>query len=231
MRSGQTEPLSQPHHDWSALCVSNQRPELGDTVTVRVRVPHESDVAAVHVRLTPDAEPVFVQAVVDRRTETETWWRAEIICHNPITGYRFILEGGAMGYQWLNGTGVHLGDVPDAADFRLVTFAAPPAWAADAIVYQVFPDRCARAVDRPLPDCAVPTEWDDPVDLSKGSGSRQRYGGDLDGVVEHLDQLQSLGVNVLYLHRSSRRGLTTVATLAASSGSTPCLAARRHWRA
>jgi alpha-glucosidase len=199
MRSGQTELLSQPHHDGSALYVSNQRPELGDTVTVRVRVPHESDVAAVHVRLTPDAEPVFVQAVVDRGTETETWWRAEIICHNPITGYRFILEGGATGNQWLNGTGAHLRDLPDAADFRLVTFAAPPAWAADAIVCQVFPGRFARAVDRPLPYCAVPAQWDDPVDLSEGSGSRQLYGGDLDGVVEHLDHLQPLGVNVLCL--------------------------------
>ena len=198
----QTSLLSQPHHDGSALCVSNLRPQPGDTVTVRVRVPHEADVVAVHVRLTPDAEPLFVDAVVDRITETETWWRAEIICHNPVTNYRFILEGGATAYQWLNGTGLHLRDVPDAADFRLVTFAAPPVWAADAVVYQVFPDRFARSDDgsaRPSPNWATPADWDDPVDLSEGSGSRQLYGGDLDGVVAHLDHLQSLGVNVIYL--------------------------------
>ena len=202
MTSVRTGLLSQPHHDGSALYVSNLAPRLGDTVTVRVRVPHEADITAVHVRLTPDAEPLFVDAVVDRVTETETWWRAEIICHNPVTSYRFILEGGPTAYQWLNGTGVHERDVPDAADFRLVTFAGPPAWAADAVVYQVFPDRFAKSgdgVDRPLPDWAVPARWDDPVDLSKDSGSRQLYGGDLDGVVEHLDDLQSLGVNVLYL--------------------------------
>lgn len=194
--------LSAPHHDGSALYVSNLAPRLGDTVAVRVRVPHEADVRAVHVRLTRDAEPLFVDAVVDAATDTETWWRAEIICHNPVTSYRFILEGGTTAYQWLNGTGTHLRDVPDAADFRLVTFAAPPVWAADAVVYQVFPDRFARSgdgIDRPLPDWAVPAQWDDPVDLSKDSGSRQLYGGDLDGVVEHLDHLQSLGVNVLYL--------------------------------
>jgi len=197
-----TDLLSQPHHDGSALYVSNLAPRLGDTVTVRVRVPHEADVVAVHVRLTPDAEPLFVDAVVDRVTETETWWRAEVTCHNPVTGYRFILEGGATAYQWLNGTGMHLRDVPDAADFRLVTFDPPPAWAADAVVYQVFPDRFARSrngEDRPSPDWAVPADWDDPVDLSEGATGRQLYGGDLDGVVEHLDHLQSLGVNVLYL--------------------------------
>jgi len=70
---------------------------------------------------------------------------------------------------------------------------------ADAIVYQVFPDRFAKAVDRPAPEWAIPAEWDDPVDLGEGTTSRQLYGGDLDGVIEHLDHLQSLGVNVLYL--------------------------------
>ena len=119
--------LSQPHHDGSALYVSNLQPHLGDTVTVRVRIPHEAGVTAVHVRVTPDGEPQFVDAVIDRVSEAETWWRAEITCHNPVTGYRFILEGGATAYQWLNGTGLHQRDVPDAADFRLVTFDPPPA--------------------------------------------------------------------------------------------------------
>ncbi|HEX7535579.1 MAG TPA: glycoside hydrolase family 13 protein [Dermatophilaceae bacterium] len=191
--------LSRPHHDGSALYVADLSPRPGDTVGVRVRVPHETDVSAVHVRLVLDGEPRLVDAVVDQVTETETWWRAEIVCDNPVTGYRFILEGGNPAYQWLNGTGLHLGDVPDAADFRLVTFEPPPAWAADAVVYQVFPDRFAKALDRPTPRWAVPAKWDDPVDLSADSGSRQLYGGDLDGVVEHLDHLQTLGVTVVYL--------------------------------
>ena len=175
MASVRADLLSQPHHDGSGLYVSDLRPRLGDTVTVRVRVPHEADVTAVRARVTPDAEPVFVDAVADRITGTETWWRAEITCHNPVTGYRFLLEGDATPYQWLNGTGVHRRDVPDAADFRLVTFTPPPAWADDAVVYQVFPDRFARSgssddAGRPAPDWAVPAEWDDPVDLSQGAG-------------------------------------------------------------
>ena len=202
MRPLRSSLLSQPHHDGSGLYVSNLRPRLGDSVSVLVRVPHEAEVTAVHVRLTPDAEPTFVDAVVARRTETEAWWQADITCHNPVTSYRFILEGSPeedQAYRWLNGTGVHLRDVPDAADFRLVTFDAPPQWATDSVVYQVFPDRFAKAVERPAPDWAIAAEWDDPVDLSQDSIARQLYGGDLDGVVEHLDHLQSLGINVLYL--------------------------------
>jgi alpha-glucosidase len=191
--------LGQPHHDGSGLYVSDLGPSIGDTVNVRVRVPHEAAVDEVYVRVTPDSEPKFVDAVIEARTETETWWSAGLVCHNPVTSYRFILKGGPGGYQWLNGTGVHLRDVPDAADFRIVTYDAPPAWARDSVVYQVFPDRFAKSVDRPLPDWALPAAWDDPVNMVKGEGSRQVYGGDLDGVRQHLDYIQELGASVLYL--------------------------------
>ncbi|MGZ4719665.1 glycoside hydrolase family 13 protein [Oryzihumus sp.] len=200
--SSSVDLLSQPHHDGSDLYVSNTSPRLGETVTLRVRVPHEADITAVHVRLTPDAEPVFVDAVVESVTDTETWWSAEVVCHNPVTNYRFILEGGPSGYAWLNGTGVHLRDVPDAADFRIVTYAAPPAWAGEAVVYQVFPDRFARsaaAEERPTPEWAVPAQWEEPVNLGHDVIAWQLFGGDLDGVVERLDHLEKLGVNTVYL--------------------------------
>ena len=191
--------LHQPHHDGSSLYVSSLTPELGDLVSVFVRVPHEARITAVHARVVTDAEPVFVTAVPDRETEIETWWRAEVTVQNPVTNYRFLLEGGPTAYAWLNGTGMHLRDVPDAADFRLVAFAPPPSWAADAIVYQVFPDRFAKAVDRPAPDWAEPAEWSDSVRLGNDQIARQLYGGDLDGVASRLDHIQELGATVVYL--------------------------------
>jgi alpha-glucosidase len=194
--------LGQPHHDGSALYVSNPHPALGETVTVRVRVPHEADVSAVHVRLTPDAEPFFVDAVIERETETDAWWAADIVVHNPVTNYRFILEGGPTAYLWLNGTGVHQRDVPDAADFRVTAHGTPPAWASGAVVYQIFPDRFARSAaqdEREVPEWAVPMSWDEPVRLEQDVIAQQLYGGDLDGIVEHLDHLERLGVSVLYL--------------------------------
>lgn len=194
--------LAQPHHDGSALYVSNAHPSLGETVTVRVRVPHEAAVSAVHVRLTPDAEPMFVDAEVERESATETWWAARITVHNPVTNYRFILEGGPTAYQWLNGTGIHLRDVPDAADFRLTTFGAPPGWSREAVVYQVFPDRFARSAgqdERPVPDWAVPVPWDAPLQLGEETTARQLYGGDLDGIVDRLDHIEQLGATVIYL--------------------------------
>lgn len=196
--------LTLPHHDGSLLFVPDQAPNLGDRVVVRVRVPHAHVVDEVHVRQVVDGEPTFRAARRAERTDAEQWWEAEIECHNQVTNYRFLLRGGDLGYQWLNGTGIHERDVPDAADFRLVTYPAPPAWALDAVVYQVFPDRFARGTSSPpvaqvAPDWAHPAQWDDPVDLHRRTGGQQLYGGDLDGIREHLDHLERLGVDALYL--------------------------------
>ncbi|WP_082619376.1 MULTISPECIES: glycoside hydrolase family 13 protein [unclassified Terrabacter] len=195
--------LSQPHHDGSGRYVSNQAPRLGDRVDVLVRVPLEAGVEAVHVRTSPDGEATFTVARKVRTTGADDWWRATLTCHNPVTNYRFLLTAGPTKYAWLNGTGVHERDVPDASDFRLVAHATPPPeWALGSVVYQIFPDRFARskgADKHETPDWAVAAAWSDPVDLSPKGVGHQLYGGDLDGITEHLDHLESLGVDVVYM--------------------------------
>lgn len=202
-------PHLEPHHDGSPRYVSERAPQLGQVVQVRVAVPHTAQVTGVHVRTAPDGEQRFVDARRVHVDGGQTWWQAELVCHNPVTHYRFLLDGGRGGYRWLNGTGIHHRDVPDADDFRIVTFPPPPDWATGAVVYQVFPDRFARhAAIEPervggprtdLPDWARPAAWDDTVDQSRDRVSTQLYGGTLDGIREHLDHLVDLGVTVLYL--------------------------------
>jgi alpha-glucosidase len=194
--------LDQPHHDGAALHLPEDAPALGETVPVFLRVPAGDGATRVWARTTPDAEPHLLAGAVDRETASETWWRVDVTVRNPLTGYRFLLDGGPRGYRWLNGTGVHAHDVPDADDFRLSSAPPPPAWARDAVVYQIFPDRFARSAGadtRPLPSWARPAAWDDPVGGRRGAAGRQLYGGDLDGITERLDHLAALGVNTLYL--------------------------------
>nr|MDT0658084.1 glycoside hydrolase family 13 protein [Micromonospora sp. DSM 115978] len=189
------------HHDGSALHVPEQAPGLGDRVAVFVRVPAGEAVRQIFVRSTPDGEPRFSAAVVDRRTATEVWWRAEVEVRNPVTRYRFLLTG-PDGQRWLTALGVVAHDVPDATDFRLVAHDPPPAWVRDAVVYQIFPDRFARSRSagyREPPGWAIPCDWDTPV-IGRGPQTPvQFYGGDLDGITDGLDHLDRLGVNTVYL--------------------------------
>lgn len=187
-----------PHHDGSETYAPEQTPKLGGKVTVFLRVPRASDVTRAWVRVLCDGEPELVHATADRQDVRDTWLRAELRVVNPVVSYRWLLDGGEYGYQWLNGTGLHSHDVADAADFRLSTYEKPPHWATGTM-YQIFPDRFAKSVDRPTPAWAKPAAWDDPVIGEGPDTPRQLYGGDLDGITAHLDYLAALGVGTIYL--------------------------------
>ncbi len=67
-----------------------------------------------------------------------------------------------------------------------------PEWARGAVIYQIFPDRFANGDPGNDPDGVVP--WGEPPHWLRFQG------GDLDGVIQHLDHLERLGVDVVYLN-------------------------------
>ncbi len=192
-----------PHHDGSPLHVSTLTPALGETVRVRVRIPHAwGQAAIVRARSNPDHEPAWTDAVLLGADGGWDWWEAEVVVANPRHGYRFMIRRDDGRVFWLNQAGLHEIETLDAEDFALVAYPAPPAWMYDAVMYQVFPDRFARSSEadtHPTPEWATPASWDDPVDVLAPGRSQQLYGGDLPGVIEKLDHLVDLGVNLLYL--------------------------------
>lgn len=100
-----------------------------------------------------------------------------------------------------------------------------PAWAKQAIWYQIFPSGSVTATRRANPTLAdtagasqhdLTSPWQvhpwtadwyalQPYETANGRGLaynliRRRYGGDLQGILDKLDYLQDLGVNALYLN-------------------------------
>ena len=66
-----------------------------------------------------------------------------------------------------------------------------PNWVKDAVFYQIFPDRYSRSKRSVKPKNLLP--WD-------AEPHPQKYhGGDLYGVVDRLDHIQTLGANAIYL--------------------------------
>lgn len=70
--------------------------------------------------------------------------------------------------------------------------ARPPAWVAETVFYQIFPDRFARSARSSAPGPLEP--WDTPPTLHGFKG------GDLQGIVDRLDYLADLGTSALYLN-------------------------------
>lgn len=83
------------------------------------------------------------------------------------------------------------------------SFAAP-SWAKDAVIYQIFPDRFSNG------DTTNDTRGMDPVYngihpvlhpwTDRPSGQFDFFGGDLQGIIDKLPYLQSLGINTIYLN-------------------------------
>ncbi|WP_058303465.1 alpha-glycosidase [Gorillibacterium timonense] len=65
-----------------------------------------------------------------------------------------------------------------------------PSWVKDAVFYQIFPERFANG-----------NVLNDPTEVEEWGGKPGRsnfFGGDLQGVMDHLDHLQELGVTAVY---------------------------------
>jgi alpha-glucosidase len=80
-----------PHHDGSDLYVSNSAPNLGDTVTLKVRVPHSYHFAEAYVRLYEDAEPRIFKLEEKSKIRNETWLQVKVRITNIHTVYRLSL--------------------------------------------------------------------------------------------------------------------------------------------
>lgn len=193
-----------PHHDGSELYVVNQHPKLLETVKLRVRVNAAiGEVKRVVVRYSESGEAFPSPAAkVVKRQGSWTWYEAEITMHNPRMNYRWRFDMASGDVYWLNAVGLHELSQPDINDFRINTFSSAPTWSPDSVMYQIFPDRFARSTKadkHKTPDWAIPAGWGDEV-IGSGPGTGQQFfGGDLWGVIEHLDHLKKLGVNLIYL--------------------------------
>ncbi len=193
--------LAEPHHDGSELYVVDRPDELGGTAVVRLRAPSGA-ADRVLLRYVADGEPRTVEAEVDERAGGENWWRAELPVRNPVVRYRWLLAGGESGYRWLNGRGLHPHEVTGGDDFALALDPGAPSWHASSVVYEIFPDRFATsgaAAAAHRPEWAVPREWDRLPEGRSRNTSRELFGGDLPGIEQHLDHIESLGANLIYL--------------------------------
>lgn len=82
--------------------------------------------------------------------------------------------------------------VSTAAAERDERISFVPDWVMDAVFYQIFPDRFANGDPTNDPPSVEP--W------GAAPTPRNYFGGDLQGIIDHLDYISSLGVNCLYLN-------------------------------
>jgi alpha-glucosidase len=204
--SPKTDWLPSIHHDGSDLFVSNLYPRLGEKVRLRLRVSANAPVRHVYLRTFPDGEQAITSMSRLAVEPPVVWWETELQIKEPVVQYRFILAADD-GIWHYSAAGPSAHDPLDAFDFRLLSDYEPPAWVHEAVFYQIFPDRFANGdpSNDPHPDEFEyrgdrPRTYPWESEPSPGQHfSLAFYGGDLQGIRQRLDYIESLGVNALYL--------------------------------
>lgn len=187
-----------PHHDGSELYLSSLTPEIGEKVVFKFRAPINFKIEKAILRAYLDGEPRFFEmkrAIHD----DEQWWSATVEVINRKTPYRFLILNGSR-YTWLNSKGLHQNDVTSGNDFQLIALHQFPSWIRSSVFYQIFPDRFATS-GRYLalkPREFVLRNWNESPQGRNNSTGVEFFGGDFDGVHEHLDHIAELGANGIY---------------------------------
>jgi alpha-glucosidase len=177
----------------------------------RVRLACRGAPTAVHVRVEPDNEARLIEMQPDGTCNGMACYAAALPWDpsGPTTHYAFRAVAGGRAW-WLAADGAH-GVVPRReVQFKVCRDDRPPAWVADQVFYQIFPDRFCQGD----PALAVATDeyvfrdgrhrvvrerWGAPVDPARAATAF--YGGDLVGVRAQLAYLHDeLGVTALYLN-------------------------------
>lgn len=237
------------HHDGSVLYVSDDHPRLGDTITLSLWSSKDAHPDSVNLRTVEDGEPLVLVCEPHETERGDCMWTTQLRMSNPRMHYRWLVTGGAYEYAWLTAAGLVKYDVPDANDFVIDTYGTAPRWALSSVVYQVYPDRFARARDKPpiqpitdlsgkkMPAWIVPRSWDERPQGRGPNTAFEYFGGDLNGVREHLDYVTQLGATTLYLtpifpaestHRYDARSFDEVDPLLGGDGALERLIEAAH---
>ena len=143
-----------------------------------------------------------------RREGGRLWFKLEGAWDPELLRWYFVFEaGGRFHYYSKRGVTTY---PPAAKDhFRLKPGFDSPDWVAGATCYQIFPDRFANGDesndvhdgDYVYDGHAVQARSfsDTPEDYSKAH-CLDFYNGDLKGIEDHLDHLESIGVSCIYLN-------------------------------
>ena len=160
------------------------------------------DVESIEVECSPSAEGTQLRklAVVDGRDV----WEARLRFRRAPRSvrYQFVLHDGDAEARFPEGRRERFGaSAGEAARFET------PEWVRDAVFYQVFPDRFRNANpdnDPELPRRPQGQPWHvDDRFLEAWDAEPAHFnfmGGDLEGITEKADYLETLGINALYLN-------------------------------
>ena len=180
--------------------VQPMEPKAGDEVKIRFRTAREN---VEHVYFCAGEERTEMKLA--SRDRLFDFYETHITVDEKAVKYYFEVHAGGK-VCFFNKMGPRK-ELDSFFNYEITPGFSTPDWAKGAVFYQIYVDRFANGdpsndvLDREYIYIGEPvTRVADWNKYPAKMGVREFYGGDLQGVLDHLDYLQELGVDVLYLN-------------------------------
>ncbi|WP_106769121.1 alpha-glycosidase [Paenibacillus faecalis] len=171
----------------------------GRTIHLRIRTKRD-DVTEVYAlagdKYLWDQTMEYIPMLKLASDELFDYWECEAKPPYRRLKYGFLLQNGRE-KRWMTEYGFI--EEPPANPDRLFEYPfinpedvfTTPDWVKDAVFYQIFPERFANGDPSNDPKGTLPWSSTEPTPTNF-------FGGDLQGVIDHLDYLSELGINAIY---------------------------------
>ncbi len=196
------------HHDSSDVYLSDMTPRINDTITVKIRVPVDAPIKVLYLRSRPDGEWKRIKMSKTETTDVCEWWSAEMPIRMYHNNYQFHILAD-FGSFYFNQYGVSPIDSPDWFNFTVLGDYDPVEWVREQVFYQIFPERFDNGDSSNDRIAGTPSimgkdvqvrDWGDIPKPWLETKTVEFFGGDLQGITQHLDYLEDLGVTAIYLN-------------------------------
>ncbi len=191
----------------------------GSRVILRLRVFSDTPPDLVTLRLFREETETLLPMALQRVEGGSYWYQIFVFAGEEpcLLWYDFIVKQKETTLYYSNSSG-GLGGIgtttaePVANSYQITVYDKDyhtPDWFKGRIMYQIFPDRFYRSRDEEIPkkreEYMMHQDWYEPLSFQRhpfedGPACNDFYGGNLQGILEKLPYLKSLGVGVLYLN-------------------------------
>lgn len=195
--------------DGSSTFVAPVNPQVGDMVSISLRVMQQNPLEEIFLRYKQDGLENLVKMECNKEKDGFCYYQCQIQIMRKKVSYHFYCITKEHTIYYYNQMGLHDYLQDETYDFRILAAYEKANWLPGMVFYQIFPDRFCNG----NPEISVKTDsyffdghatkqiedWNTVPEEYDKAFCLDFYGGDLYGVTQKLSYLEELGINGIYM--------------------------------
>lgn len=203
-----SEWMDSVYSDGSRFFVSNSTPKRGESFSISIRVDKNAPIKDIYLASTINGHLKTGKLKKSYIKNDLQYYFIVVKSYEKIFSYQFYIYADNSLYYY-NQKGIQKYEIQHTYDFKVLINYDAPNWVKNRVFYQIFPDRfCNGNKEISVYNDEYKLEgyytqriemWDTVPGKYEDTHCLDFYGGDLEGIIQKVPYLKSLGINAIYL--------------------------------